>query len=305
MYLRYLGGVFFIFISISTVLPFFSWFERIYLSNQPENQLMSYQLRKIDNLLGYDTVFIGDSSLGNAIDAKLLSELSGKSCVNLALTGSHGYGASYNFIRRVYRSGKIKKIVMVHTIDMMMREQKYEGYFYSAEFKDLFLLRDFSLKEIIDYVNEIAGIMFNTQAIMNVMYSTLHPGSKTDWLINDYIRQGAKKVVDLNNVNGHSTKSINEKNLMFLERISKFCKENGIQLIYLHGPSLDILSWKSKEYLDAINIMISKVGIKVLPDVVTFPYEMMGDNFNDHVAPENKNYATRCYWKLLEKFLSD
>ena len=53
--------------------------------------LNNYQIKKTQTLQNIDTVFVGDSSLGNALDAQHFSSLSGKDSVNLALTGLYGY----------------------------------------------------------------------------------------------------------------------------------------------------------------------------------------------------------------------
>ena len=53
--------------------------------------LLKYQESKIAATSNVETAFLGDSSLGFALDAKAFSELSGKKTLNLALTG-YNYG---------------------------------------------------------------------------------------------------------------------------------------------------------------------------------------------------------------------
>src|SRR3954452_20542554 len=50
--------------------------------------LLDHQLRKIGGAPVPDTIFVGDSSLGNAISAEEWSKLAGRPAVSLALTGS-------------------------------------------------------------------------------------------------------------------------------------------------------------------------------------------------------------------------
>ena len=67
-------------------------------------------------------IFVGDSSLGNSINAELFSEKSGKKAENYALTGSLGFKASYNMMKTVHDyNPNLKTVVIVQTIDMFTR----------------------------------------------------------------------------------------------------------------------------------------------------------------------------------------
>src|SRR5262249_16834400 len=77
---------------------------RCEISRLANVKLLRYQKQKLARSHAA-LVLVGDSSLGNAIDAELLSQLSGKPTINLALTGSHGFEGAYNMLRRAFRQG--------------------------------------------------------------------------------------------------------------------------------------------------------------------------------------------------------
>jgi hypothetical protein len=63
---------------------------RLGLVEVANHEIYGYQRDKLGTARTIDIAFVGDSSLGNAINAELFSSLSGHNAVNLALTGSYG-----------------------------------------------------------------------------------------------------------------------------------------------------------------------------------------------------------------------
>src|SRR5688572_25430320 len=86
----------------------------------PYRELLDYQSAKLDGQPA-DTIFVGDSTLGHAIDAELWSALSGRRSVNLALTGVYGYEGGFNFIRRSLRTLRPRNVILMYAPDMMAR----------------------------------------------------------------------------------------------------------------------------------------------------------------------------------------
>jgi hypothetical protein len=86
----------------------------------PDRVLLAHQISKFEHPTA-TTLFLGDSSLGNAISAARWAELSGHSAANLALTGVYGYAGSYNFLRRALQRGRPDNVVIMHTADMPTR----------------------------------------------------------------------------------------------------------------------------------------------------------------------------------------
>jgi hypothetical protein len=68
-----------------------------------EAKLLRHQLDKIDAASRVDVLLVGDSTLGNTVDAEAWSRESGQAVLSLPLTGDYGYGGTLNMLRRVLR----------------------------------------------------------------------------------------------------------------------------------------------------------------------------------------------------------
>ena len=89
-------------------------------------ELINYQRAKLAGTVG-DVIFVGDSSLGNALDAKLWTSLSGRSATNLALSGSYGYAGSLVMIESVVKRHRPTDVIIMQTAEMMMRSSTVES----------------------------------------------------------------------------------------------------------------------------------------------------------------------------------
>jgi hypothetical protein len=83
------------------------------LVDAANQQIYDYQRDKIENLERIEVAFVGDSSLGNAIDAALFGKSSGLASANLALNGSYGAGGAYNIARAVVAHDRPRLIVVM------------------------------------------------------------------------------------------------------------------------------------------------------------------------------------------------
>ena len=86
----------------------------------PFEVLLDHQRAKLAGDLG-SVVFVGDSSLGNAVNAQLFSQLSGSKATNLALTAGYGYQGTLQMIEAVLKHRHPSDFVIVQTPEMMMR----------------------------------------------------------------------------------------------------------------------------------------------------------------------------------------
>ncbi len=96
----------FIFVSCTSIflLSIFA-FKSLFLDNMFGYQkLYDYQLKKLSTQEDVDTIFIGDSSLGNAINADLISRQGSIKALNLALNGNYGYAGPYNMLKKNSKS---------------------------------------------------------------------------------------------------------------------------------------------------------------------------------------------------------
>lgn len=87
-----------------------------------EEQLLARQVDKIDHLAGGEVLLLGDSSLGCAIDARVLSEALGKPAVNLALVASFTTFGDFYLLQHALDRGHVPSaIVLFHTVDLWPR----------------------------------------------------------------------------------------------------------------------------------------------------------------------------------------
>jgi hypothetical protein len=78
--------------------------------------LLKYQELKIESLSDVDTVILGDSSVGFALDARAFSELSGRKTVNLALTGyNYGFPGAYALLNQLLAKARPNNVVIAIT----------------------------------------------------------------------------------------------------------------------------------------------------------------------------------------------
>ena len=80
--------------------------------------LRQYQFAKLETFQGdINTIIVGDSSAGNAIDAELFSELSQGKTINTSLTLSFGLVGSLNMSKQALaKHPEIKNIIIIQTL---------------------------------------------------------------------------------------------------------------------------------------------------------------------------------------------
>jgi len=259
-------------------------------------KLYQYQLSKIESDARPDIVFVGDSSLGNAIDADEFQRLSGKHVQNLALTGAYGYAGTFNMIRRVTQANNPELVIIMHTPDIFTRPIAYDGYLHTA----------LSLKDWRDIPFSILVKTFtNFDAVMSMARTFVRKSGMPDNMVisNDYIRQGPALNLDDNSNHQLSEASINLEKKMFLKKISAFCGDNGLQCVYAFGPWLELFCQQSQSFIKKTKEIVISTGLRVATEQpkCLSPNEL-GDAW-DHVAPHSKKEATSFYFKKLQPFL--
>ena len=102
------------------------------------SDLELFQNEKIKLINNHSTIFFGDSSCGNGVDAKLF----GKDTYNLSLTGSYITCGSLAQLNELIKEKKIpERIFLMYTIDVYNRNS-IPGYkLNNKSFKDFFTLK--------------------------------------------------------------------------------------------------------------------------------------------------------------------
>ena len=256
------------------------------------NDLYRYQLAKLDSRKQIDVVFVGDSSLGNSIDAQYLSGRTGLPAINLALTGAYGYGGTLNMLRRAVAVFHPKVVVIVQTADMLTRGNAHEGFIHTVlDANELLTVPPRDVLAVVANLDNIVSMLRRLVRSTGVLSNTFD---------NDYIRQSSP--LDSHRSFGAlDPASINPIQLEYIKRIAQYCRDAGTRCIYAHGPLVDRPCKHSEGYFREANAFLGKAGLSVVAGTpVCIPAEAIGDA-PDHVAPTHKHQFTDLYLDLLSK----
>jgi hypothetical protein len=270
------------------------------LVDASNRNVYDYQAEKLEKTPKIDIAFVGDSSLGNAIDASLFSELSGAAAVNLSLSGTYGLGASYNMIRRALEQHKLRVAVVMQALKTMTRREAAAGYFFTTDHPDLSELSPIEIAEV--YLSYRAA------------NETVEQIRRNGWsrvataMIGDYVPQMPRKdrlsteqeVVQDPLLPG----MISKEQLHFIEKIAEMCRAEGITCLYAHGPIYDGYCQTSGAYIARLDEAIRRAGLTVVDGTpLCMPLADVGDRV-DHVLPDLKAVYTRRYYALLAPYLA-
>ena len=281
---------------------------RIDFSITDNDAIKHYQLEKINssNLSNINTIILGDSSGGNAIDSKLFSELSGLNTKNLCLTGSWGLVGSLGILKKSIEKNKnIKNVIIIHTLDIWKREFSKES-----------ILELFTLSDILEnkYVNNntIFGYLFNPKEIFWHLKFMVRKflGLEVDNLIdyeNDYTKQGntkysnGKKQIEQNY--SFNNFRISESKIIELNYLQDYCISKNLNCMFVHGLIHEEVLNNSKSYVEYLNNNLEKlIKINFSKNIFSYPNNKMG-NSNDHIDVEFKKESTLDYYNLIKKDL--
>lgn len=304
--LRSKQWIYVFFISVGAILSLSIF---INLMDYPTNNndiIRQYQLNKLNTVNEkIDTIFVGDSSCGNAIDSKYFDKLAHTRSMNLALTGSFGIEGSLNMIKKTYKQHtSIQNVIIIQTLDIWRREFSKIGFFDT-----LFLVTD-----LLDTQNALntnlvkpyLTYLFNPKELIWMAQWML--GEKHQFTIDreyDFLRQNKIKYSNRTegiNISKHLISPfLNEKIKTMYTLVDRYCEENNLNCIYMHGPIIDKVSQNSEEAIENINrfIIHNSKTITFLPVVFSYPQKMIGDA-PDHITPIYKQRVTEEYFRQLK-----
>lgn len=259
--------------------------------------LYRYQEEKTRELEDIETVFVGDSSMGNSIDAELFSELAGTKSANLALTGLYGYAGAYNMLKKM-EGNPVRNVVVMSTLDTFSRGSSFGGYLLTASgIPDLQELeggeRSRSLAAFYDMILSSGNFKATIRSLLGF-------GKRRFEIVSDYVEQGDP--IDPREYPGLTPSQIIDDKPRFLLKLLAYCKARNIRVIHAHGPIYEGMARASDDYTAEVNRRLEETGVINVPDITVIPLEKIGDSA-DHVAPEFKQEFTRHYVGLLAPHL--
>jgi hypothetical protein len=266
----------------------------------PYQVLLAHQLKKLE-LPTPSTVFLGDSSLGNAISVARWQELSQDSALNLALTGSYGYVSSYNFLRRVLERGRPKNVVIMQAVDLPTRSFSQLAFDLTKPEGNALqrLSRDWRETMNFTQLGTVARALFSPDGTKKA--DPFDAGEEVT-IVDDYIlqvsvapRSRQKKRID--------AQRVSTQNMEYLAEIAALCTQEQLNCLYLHGPVAQLTCDISGAYFKAAARAIRATGITLVADQpLCLEPAAVGDSVY-HVLPEHKVRITTQYYEMLRPLL--
>lgn len=254
--------------------------------------LLDYQFGKIGKGTAPDIIFVGDSSLGNAIDAGEWTKISGQRALNLALSGSYGYEGTYNMIRRLTDWSAPKHVVVVQTGDMLQRPPSEESYIMTAPGLFGRLLAYWRMSMSAQQV-EGAAVW-----LLSYLRSGKPPPTRESIIVNDYVQQAPQRQPNPN-IAPWLPSSIRPDKAAYLNEIGEFCRARGLDCLYVHGPLSGPTCSNSAPYFAEVAKVVERSGLRLVQATpLCVPDDEAGDG-RDHIRPDLKAAYTRKYHDII------
>ncbi len=262
-------------------------------------QLLRYQFDKLSKAEGAKVLLVGDSSLGNAIDARAWSGALGKPVLSLALTGAYGYGGSLNMIRNALRSQPIETVILFQFAGMMREPVTFEGMVLTADrWSDL---------DLVPFSAVWSSVVNFSMAVNVTGTFVLRGGSRLDSFVpNDYVPQDA--AMPLLGPEPAPVKldpaAIRPGHARVLSAIAALCNEKKLRCLYVHGPLTRSICDNSADFIATENRVVRATGLTPVEGTpICLPWRDTGDTEN-HVTPRLKpDYSAR-YLALVRPYLA-
>lgn len=263
------------------------------------SQLLQYQIDKIAAAQGVEVLLVGDSSLGNAIDAAAWSKALGRPVLSVPLTGIYGYAGSLNMIRRALRQQPLRAVVVFQTVDMMTRAPADSGLVLTAD-------------RLSDAAGAPPGAVWSTLVNMSMPVNVvgtalLAPAEeRATYAATDYVPQGEPESAGGTQepiLDGFQPSALRSEMDPYLTMIGALCRERSLRCVYAHGPLVRTRCEGSQAYVDSANERVRAAGlIPVAGTPLCIPWRQIGDS-EDHVAaPYKAEYSMR-YLELIAPHL--
>ena len=259
-------------------------FAGLQVKKVPFQVLFDHQVSKLNNT-NAEIIFVGDSSLGNAINANLFSTLSGQTSQNYALTGAFGFKGSLSMAKAA-QNPKLKTIIIVQTLDMFKRA----------------VAKDYHPPKHVWGIDLSAYNFTALKAFVKALKNRKIAPDQKFSVHNDYIKQGKPKAADVI-YSGMKATDINEEKIVELQKIADYCHKKKLRCVYAHGPIVEDVCLNSSNYIHVINDIIRGTGLPLTnPEPICIPKSKLGDS-KDHVRSPFKDEYTKKYFEFLKLYL--
>jgi hypothetical protein len=270
-------------------------------------ELLRYQESKIGAASDVDTVFLGDSTIGYALDAHEFSAVSGRKTLNLALTGfNYGIGGAFALLTEVSKRAQPKNIVIAFTpqtfafsIDKL-KELPIQGFVQTLRWYPWRMFRiNQNVSSLVEAMisSEIRDRKFMADGLVFLR------GGRTpvpDYFHKyDYLEPSPRKL-DLKTVEFVNLGRASDDYDAFFRKTGEFCRDKGLNCLYMHGTLLDSVAAQNRPYLKDFSDRIERAGIKVIRESpVEIPSADIANTMN-HVRSDLRRVYTRKIYEMIK-----
>lgn len=259
---------------------------------------------------GVDTVFLGDSSLGYAINSSEFDRVSGTRSVNLALTGGHGHAGALVHLRRLAREQPgIEHVILFFNVDLMSSGDSLDGRFFMSPWPvEPALSPRYQVELLRVYVNRLSDWREAANLIWLLVSGTEKLVISQELRDRGYIMSGGRIALDSPHIKQYDMpRQVAHTGLMFLRGVSALCEQNAWNCIYVHGPMIERAIERNEaedRYLREASRVLGEIGLTLLD---WRPLEISDEDRGDtifHVAKDKRDVFSRRYAELLSPLLN-
>jgi hypothetical protein len=275
-----------------------------------ECDLLKFQESKIAALSDVDTVFLGDSSLGYALDARAFSGLSGRKTVNLALTGyNYGFGGAYALLKQLLTKTRPNNVVIALTPQTyalsiaQLNGLPIRGFLQASRQspQKVFAISPFISKEAVEMLSkELFDKRYLSEGIDYLRGKAEPlPGYFQQF---DYLQPSNDKL-NVSTVIESWGVDVTHDYDVFFSKMAQLCHTNGLNCLYMHSTLLELVVGRNRAFIKELGNRIETAGIRVpykLP--IEIPESDIGNTIN-HVRPNLQPLYTRKFYELLAPLL--
>ena len=281
-----------IFLIIASYNFKFKHFEEI---NDKNLLILKYQLNKINNS-SYDTIFLGDSSLGNAINFNFVNANTKSKSINLALTKIYGFSGIYNLLVNAHKKNpkKLKNIIIMIGYDFLDNDFESESFFLTS--RSFFSFISFS--KIPDWIYFNFKYFFKSLKRNNDKKNIYYNNFLKDMIHNDYVKQDIRN--ELKFKESMKIKKYLEYKVNLFKKINSYSISNNLNLILINGPIHNDVFLNNRDNIDKFDSLFDKYGSIYFDERIVLSDEKIGD-MPMHIKYEYKDIITKDYLNIILK----
>lgn len=261
---------------------------RVDLAALPDLANFHQQRHKLATAASFDTLFLGDSSLGRLMDTRSWQTMTGEPSLSLALTGGEGFAGDLGMLQRALLVHRPKQVLLVHTPDLLARKVSWRGHLLTAA--DAVAFFRIPPDRLLDAT---ADLLINGRLSRAIARSLPHRLLGRDWpfLDGNHVR-GRERLPgsgpEIAKARPLTPSDIRPEKGEMLARIAATCAAEELDCRFAFGPVWEGVCSGSADYIEAARRFVAAHGLPVVADTPLCMPAADLDDAIDHVIPERR-----------------